>query len=70
VRTWHETSDIEKFYRDRSPSFNAAAVVGFAAVGETQARAGAFDLEVADSTLGIDGGESEDVALGADDAKN
>jgi len=58
VCTWYEPSDIEKFYRDRSPSFDAASVVGFAAISETEARAWAFDLEVADGALGIDGGES------------
>lgn len=54
----YETSDIEKFYRNRSPSFNTAAVVGFAAISETEARAWTFDLEVADGALRIDCGES------------
>jgi hypothetical protein len=56
--TWYEPGNIEKFYRNRSPSFDTTAVVGFAAISETEARAWAFDLEVADGALGIDGGES------------
>jgi len=58
VRAWYKTSDIEKFYRNRSSSFDTTAVVGFAAISETEARAWAFDLEVADGALGVDGGES------------
>jgi hypothetical protein len=68
VCTWYKTSDIEKLYRDGSPSFDTAAVVGFASVGEVEARAWAFDLEVADGTLGIDGRESGEIALGVDGA--
>jgi hypothetical protein len=68
VCAWYETSNIEKFDRDGSPSLDAAAVVGLATVCEAQARAGALDLEVAYGTLGIDGRESRRIALGADDA--
>jgi hypothetical protein len=69
VCAWHETSDIEEFDRDRSPSSDAAAVVGLAAVGEIEARAGTFNLEVTDGALGINGRESSNVALGAAGAK-
>jgi hypothetical protein len=58
VCAWHETSNIKKFYRNGSPSFDTAAVVGFATVGEVEAGAWAFDLKVADGTLGVDGCES------------
>jgi len=58
VCAWYEPGDIEQFYRDRPPSFDTAAVVGFAAISETEARAWAFDLEVTDGALGIDGSES------------
>jgi hypothetical protein len=69
VCTWYETGDIEEFDRDRSPSFNAAAIVGLAAVGEIEARAGAFNLEVTDGALGINGRESSNLALGTAGAK-
>jgi hypothetical protein len=60
---WNKTGDIEEFYGDGSPAFDAGAVVGFAAVGEVEARAGAGYLEVADCALGVDGCESRDMTL-------
>jgi hypothetical protein len=54
---WNKTGDIKKFYRDGSPSLDAATIVGLAAVGKVEARAGAFDLEVANGALGIDSRE-------------
>lgn len=63
---WNKTGDVKKFYRDGSPSLDAATVVGLAAVGKVEARAGAFDLEIANGALGIDSRESGDVGSGAD----
>jgi hypothetical protein len=63
----NETGDIEQFYGDGSSAFDTGAIVGFAAVGEIEARAGAGDLEVADCALGVDGRESGDT-LSAYDA--
>jgi hypothetical protein len=61
---WDETGDIEEFYGDGSPAFDAGAVVGFAAVGDIEAGAGAGNLEVADGALRVDGRKSRDTELG------
>lgn len=54
----NEASDIEELDRYGAPAVDAGAVVGFAAVGDGGAGAGAFDLEVADGALRVDGCES------------
>jgi hypothetical protein len=69
VCTWYETGNIEKFDRDRSSSFGTAAVVGLAAVGKIEARAGTFNLKVTDGALRINGREPSNVALGAAGAR-
>ena len=55
----HKTSDVEKLDRYRAASLNACAVVGFTSVGNAQTCAGAFYLEVANGSLGVDCRESK-----------
>lgn len=55
----HETSDVEKLDRYRAASFYTCAIVGFTSVGKAQTRAGAFYLEVANGSLGVDCRESK-----------
>ena len=55
----HETSDVEKLDRYRAASFYTCAIVGFTSVGEAQTCAGAFYLEVANGSLGVDCREAE-----------
>lgn len=54
MRTGYETSDIEEFDWHGAPPFHARAVVGFAAVSETETCARTFDLEVTDGALRVD----------------
>jgi hypothetical protein len=55
----HETSDVKKLDRYRAASFYTCAIVGFTSVGKAQTSAGAFYLEVANGSLGIDCRESK-----------
>jgi hypothetical protein len=53
-----KTRDVEEFDRDGAAASDAGAVVGFAAVREVVALAGAVDLEVAYCALWVDGCEA------------
>ena len=53
-----KTCDIEKLDGNRAPAIDTGAVIRFAAVGEVVARTSAFDLEIADRPLGVDGCEA------------
>jgi hypothetical protein len=54
----YKPSDIEKLYGYRASAINTCSVVRPALVLEVEAFAGAFYLEVADSSLGVDRGET------------
>lgn len=53
-----EAGHVEELDGHGAPAVDAGAVVGFAAVRDMVAGAGAVDLEVADCSLGVDGGEA------------
>lgn len=59
VGAWHKTGNVEKLYRYATLAVDASTVVGFTAVGNIVALAGAVDLKVANSPLRIDGSKSE-----------
>ena len=54
----HKTGHVKELYGDGAAAIDARAIVGFAAVGEVVTSAGAVNLEIADRTLRIDGGEA------------
>jgi hypothetical protein len=54
-----ETGYVEEFDGDRSPTVIAGAIVGFTSVGDVEAYAGAFYLQIAYCALGIDSCEGE-----------
>jgi hypothetical protein len=56
-----ESSDVEEFDGDRPTAGNAGAIVGFTSIAEVETLTGAFDLEVANCALGIDGREPENL---------
>jgi hypothetical protein len=54
----NEAGDVEELNGDRAPAVDAGAVVGFTSFGDVHTGAGAFNLEVADGSLGVDCCES------------
>lgn len=59
VRSGDETGYVEQFNGHTTLSVHAGAVVGLAPFANAIARAGTVYLEVADRSLGVDGGETE-----------
>lgn len=58
MRSRHQSCDIQQLDGTRPSTVDARAVVGFAAIGDIEAGAGARDLEEPDCTLRVDGGEA------------
>lgn len=58
VRSGDETGYVEKFDGDTALAVHAGTVVGLAPIANPVARAGAVYLEVADRSLGVNGGET------------
>ena len=53
-----QSSNIKEFDRHRPPPTKAGSIVRFASIGDVEPGAGARYLEVANSSLRIDGGET------------
>jgi hypothetical protein len=55
--SWNESSNVKEFYGDRSPSFNAGAIIRFTAVRDTIASTSTRCLKIANGALWIYGCE-------------
>jgi hypothetical protein len=64
MRSRYQSRHIQQFNRHAPLAIDAGPIVWFTAVGELDARTGAFDLEVADGALGVYGCESGVVESG------